>query len=59
VIDQVIYKWSHSKRIIGDVLVEKYGDLVSSGWALEEGDVQRDVDRLFGGNFWSFLEKKL
>ena len=59
VIDQVIYKWGHSKRIIGDVLAEKYGDLLASGWALEEGEVQRDVDRLFGGNFWSFLEKKL
>ena len=38
---------------------EKYAGLVASGWALEEGEVQRDVDRLFGGNFWSFLEKKL
>ena len=59
VIDQVIYKWGHSKRIIGDVLAAKYGDLLASGWALEEGEVQRDVDRLFGGNFWSFLEKNL
>lgn len=59
VIDQVIYKWSHSKRIIGDVLAEKYADLAAAGWALEEGEVQRDVDRLLGGNFWSFLEKKL
>jgi len=59
VIDQVLYKWGHSKRIIGDVLAAKYGDLVASGWALEEREVQRDVDRLFGGNFWSFLEKKL
>jgi hypothetical protein len=59
VIDQVIYKWDHSKRIIGEVLTEKYSDLVASGWALEEREVQRDVDRLFGGNFWSFLEKKL
>jgi len=59
VIDQVLYKWGHSKRIIGDVLAEKYGDLLASGWALEEREVQRDVDGLFGGNFWSFLEKKL
>jgi hypothetical protein len=59
VIDQVIYKWGHSKRIIGDVLAAKYGDLLVSGWALEEGELQRDVDRLFGGTFWSFLEKKL
>jgi hypothetical protein len=59
VIDQVIYKWGHSKRIIGDVLAAKYGDLLASGWALEERELQRDVDRLFGGNFWTFLEKKL
>ena len=59
VIDQVLYKWDHSKRIIGEVLTEKYAGLVASGWALEERDVQRDVDRLLGGNFWSFLEKKL
>jgi hypothetical protein len=59
VIDQVIYKWGHSKKIISDVLVEKYEDLVSSGWSLNEEEVQRDVNRLFGGNFWSFLEKKL
>ena len=59
VIDQVIYKWGHSKRIIGDVLAAKYGDLLASGWALEEREVQRDVDRLFGGNFWSFLERTL
>jgi len=59
VIDQILYKWGHSKRVIGDVLAVKYGDLLASGWALEEREVQRDVDGLFGGNFWSFLEKKL
>jgi len=59
VIDQVIYKWDHSKKIIGQVLAEKYAGLAASGWTPEESEVQRDVDRLFGGNFWSFLEKKL
>jgi hypothetical protein len=59
VIDQVIYKWAHSKKIIGDVLTDKYADLAETGWVAEEAEVQRDVDRLFGGNFWSFLEKKL
>jgi len=59
VIDQVIYKWDHSKKIIGQVLAEKYAGLAATGWTPEESEVQRDVDRLFGGNFWSFLEKKL
>jgi hypothetical protein len=59
VLDQVLYKWAHSKRIIGDVLFEKYSDLVAGGWALEEGEIRRDVDGLFGGNFRTFLERKL
>lgn len=59
VIDQVVYKWSHSKRVIGEVLAGKYADLAASGWVVREEEVQRDVDRLFGGNFWSFLEKAL
>ncbi|MBI3856284.1 MAG: glucuronate isomerase [Planctomycetes bacterium] len=59
VIDQVLYKWDHSKRILRNVLASKYADLAEAGWALEEGEVQRDVDRLLGGNFWSFLEKRL
>lgn len=59
VIDQVIYKWGHSKKIIGDVLSSKYQDLLASGWLLKTDEIQRDVDRLLGGNFWSFLAKKL
>ncbi len=59
ILDQVLYKWAHSRRIIGDVLFRKYSDLLAAGWALEEGDLKRDVDGFFGGNFESFLERKL
>jgi len=59
VLDQVIYKWAHSKKIVGDVLFDKYGDLLASGWALDEKEIARDVEGLLGGNFRAFLRKKL
>lgn len=59
ILDQLIYKWSHSKRIIADVLVEKYADVAASGWALSEDEIRRDVAGLFGGNFKQFLARRL
>ncbi|WP_035172208.1 glucuronate isomerase [Caldanaerobius polysaccharolyticus] len=58
VLDQLIYKWEHSRKIIADVLVDKYTDLARTGWAIESQEVRRDVEKLFGGNFWGFLERK-
>jgi hypothetical protein len=49
VLDQLIYKWSHSRKVIADVLTEKYFDLVQAGWNLNEADLRRDMDRLLGG----------
>ncbi len=59
VLDQVLYKWDHSKRIIGGVLLEKYSDLLAAGWRIEEREVGRDVEALFGGNFRAFLARAL
>jgi hypothetical protein len=59
VLDQVIYKWTHSKKIIAAALAEKYSGLVDSGWALDEKEIERDVAGLLGGNFRSFLKKTL
>ena len=59
VLDQLLYKWEHSRRIIADALFDKYRDLMATGWALDESEIKRDVEKLFGGNFWSFVERKL
>jgi hypothetical protein len=59
VLDQLIYKWHHSRRVIADVLYDKYLDLTETGWTLERDEITRDVAKLFGGNFWSFLEREL
>ncbi len=55
VLDQLIYKWDHSRFIIEKVLLDKYSDLMDTGWQLQENEIQRDVSDLFGGSFWSFL----
>lgn len=56
VLDQVIYKWVHSRKIIGDILVDKYIDLAATGWQMSETEIKRDIAGLFGGNFWSFVK---
>jgi hypothetical protein len=59
VLDQLIYKWEHSRRIIGEVLCGKYADLLAAGWRLEEDEIRRDVGKLLGGNFRDFLKRQL
>lgn len=59
VLDQVIYKWRHSREIIAKVLRHKYADLVEAGWTVSEAEIQRDAAQLLGGNFWRFIDLKL
>ncbi len=54
VLDQLLYKWPHSRSIIARVLVDKYQDIVDSGWKVFESEIQRDVSRLFAQNFEDF-----
>ncbi len=55
VLDQLIYKWDHSRRIIARCLNERYARLESSGWTVNRNEIVRDVTELFGGGFESFL----
>ena len=54
VLDQLIYKWRHSRGMIGKVLAEKFVDLAEAGWEATEAEIQRDVSDLFGGAFEKF-----
>lgn len=53
VLDQLLYKWTHSRVIIGQALANKYADLAATGWEISDLDIRRDVEDLFGGNFKS------
>lgn len=55
VLDQLIYKWDHTRRILARCLTRKYTELESSGWQVLESDIQRDVTELLGGGFDRFL----
>lgn len=54
VMDQVIYKWRHTRRILARVLAEKYADVAETGWEVTDADIQRDAQDLLGGAFARF-----
>jgi len=55
VLDQLIYKWGHSRKIVAKVLIDKYSDILDTGWFIEENEIARDVEKIFGQNFHDFL----
>ena len=56
VLDQLIYKWDHSRRVIARVLCRKYEDLFDTGWRMEPREIERDVSDLLDRNFWKFVK---
>jgi hypothetical protein len=58
VLDQLLYKWEHSRTLIADVLTEKYADILDTGWQVGEDEIRRDVENMFGGNAKRFIGMK-
>jgi hypothetical protein len=56
VLDQLLYKWDHSRRVIGKVLADKYQDLSDTGWTVTRDDIERDVRLFLKDNFVQFLK---
>ena len=59
VVDQLIYKWSHSRAMIAKVLSTEFEKVVQSGWKLKRAEIRRDIARLFGGSYSDFMAKSL
>ncbi len=57
VLEQVIYKWTHSRGIIAKVLIDKYADVMATGWQLEPTEIERDIADLLHDNFWRFCKR--
>lgn len=51
ILEQLIYKWRHSRGIIAESLCLAYTQLLESGRAVSRQEIQRDVTRMFSGNF--------
>ena len=56
VVDQLIYKWSHSCAVIAKVLATEYDKSLCSGWIATREEIRRDVWRLFGGSYEAFMK---
>lgn len=59
VLDQLLYKWPHSRAVIACVLRDEYIKLALSGWCPTRAEIRRDVERLFGGSYEEFAAKSL
>ncbi len=57
VLDQLIYKWDHSRPILAKVLADKYCDLAATGWEPTRAEIERDVHGLLGGALEAFLAR--
>ena len=56
VLDQLIYKWRHSRRVLAHVLGDKYTDLAATGWDPTRAEIERDVHALLGGALEEFTK---
>ncbi len=54
VLDQLIYKWRHTRAILARCLSDKYTALDAAGWSVTDEEIQRDVSELLGGSFARF-----
>lgn len=55
ILDQLVYKWAHSRPIIAQVLAEKYELAARAGWPVTEEEIRRDVKDLLSDNFLRFV----
>ncbi len=55
ILEQLIYKWQHSRRVIAESLSEAYEQLLTSGRAVTRAVIERDVTRIFSGNFRNWV----
>jgi len=56
ILDQLIYKWDHSRQIIAKVLTDKYADLMATGWRVTPEVIARDAKLLLADNFTNFIK---
>jgi len=55
IVDQLIYKWSHSRKVIGQVLTDQYAAAVKAGYQLTEQRIRQDAALLLRDNFRNFV----
>ena len=59
VLDQLLYKWSHSREVIARVLTRHFQRLRASGWLVRRQEISQSVHSVFGGAYEAFMSKEL
>lgn len=57
ILDQMIYKWTHSRQVIAQALGDKYVDLAETGRIVTLQQIESDVALLMRDNFRNFLTR--
>ena len=55
ILEQVIYKWAHTRRMLVDCLEEAYQAVAEDGRTPTEQEIRQDVEQMFYGNFEKWL----
>jgi hypothetical protein len=55
VLEQLLYKWPHSRRDIAHALADQYVGVVENGRPVAVAEIERDVRRLFSENFSNWI----
>ena len=55
ILEQLLYKWTHSRRAIAAALTKRYEALAASGWPVETLEIERDARALMGGTAAEWL----
>jgi hypothetical protein len=56
ILDQLVYKWDHSRRIIGKVMTDKFIDLAASGWPVTKEEIEKTAKGYLSGNFGEYIQ---
>lgn len=54
VLDQLIYKWEHSRQIIGNVLADKFIEQAQTGRVPSDAEIEKTVRLMLAENFENF-----
>jgi hypothetical protein len=57
ILDQLLYKWRHSRKILAKVLTDKYADLQDTGRRVTTPEIERDIRLMLKDNFLNFLTR--
>jgi len=58
ILDQLLYKWDHTRAVLAKVLTDKYADLAATGWPLAPSDIERDARLYLRDNFRRFVGRQ-